>query len=361
MEIKTKSNVLIVDDAPENLQLLNGLLKDSYQVKAANNGERALEIVEKTSIDIILLDVVMPTMDGYEVCRRLKADSKYSDIPVIFLTAKDSSRDEQYGFDLGASDYIAKPVSPPVVLARVRTHLQVKASQDFLKDQNSFLEAEVRKRMKQVSEVQDVTISALASLAETRDQETGYHIRRTQWYVKLLAEKVKDHPRFCDELTPEIIDAFFKSAPLHDVGKVGIADNVLLKPGKLTAEEFEIMKGHAYLGFHALEMAEQEIGTEDSFLTAAKDIAHYHHEKWDGSGYPNGLSGEDIPLSARLMAIADVYDALISKRVYKDAMPHDKALEIIREGRGSHFDPDLIDAFFEIENQFMEIAEKYKD
>lgn len=361
MDNKTKANVLIVDDAPENLQLLNGLLKDHYQIKAANNGQRALEIVEKTQVDIILLDVVMPMMDGYEVCRRLKADNRYADIPVIFLTAKDSSQDEQYGFDLGASDYIAKPVSPPVVLARVRTHLQVKASQDFLKDQNAYLEAEVRKRMKQVSEVQDVTISALASLAETRDQETGYHIRRTQWYVKLLAEKVQDHPRYRDELTPEIIDAFFKSAPLHDVGKVGIADSVLLKPGKLTAEEFEIMKGHAYLGFHALEMAEQEIGTEDSFLTSAKDIAHYHHEKWDGSGYPNGLSGDDIPLSARLMAIADVYDALISKRVYKDAMSHDKALEIIREGRGSHFDPDLIDAFFEIEHQFSEIAEKYKD
>ncbi|MGI2260963.1 response regulator [Shewanella sp. GXUN23E] len=361
MESKAKSSVLIVDDAPENLQLLNGLLKDIYQVKAANHGQKALEIVEKTPVDIILLDVVMPGMDGYEVCRRLKADKRYRDIPVIFLTAKDSSQDEQYGFDLGASDYIAKPVSPPVVLARVRTHLQVKASQDFLKDQNAYLEAEVRKRMQQVSEVQDVTISALASLAETRDEETGYHIRRTQWYVKLLAEKVQDHPRFRDELTPEKIDAFFKSAPLHDVGKVGIADSILLKPGRLTPEEFEVMKQHAYLGYRALDMAEKEIGAEDSFLTAAKDIAYYHHEKWDGSGYPTGKQGEEIPLSARLMAIADVYDALISKRVYKDAMSHDQALDIIREGRGTHFDPDLIDAFFEIEDQFAEIAEKYKD
>ncbi|MBV7316076.1 two-component system response regulator [Shewanella sp. NIFS-20-20] len=357
----SKPCVLIVDDAPENLALLHGLLKDSYLVRAANSGEAALDVVSKMPIDIVLLDVIMPGMDGYEVCRRLKQNEETRSIPVIFLTAKDSTKDEQFGLDLGASDYIAKPISPPIVFARVKTHLQIKASQDFLKDQNTFLEAEVQRRIHQLSQVQDVTIAALASLAETRDQETGNHIRRTQWYVKLLAEKARYLPRFSERLTPDVISTYFKSAPLHDIGKVGIPDNILLKPGKLTADEFEIMKLHAYYGYQALVEAEADIGYEDSFLTAAKEIAHYHHEKWDGTGYPNGLCGEEIPLSARLMAIADVYDALISKRVYKDAMSHDQAMEIIHNGRGTHFDPDLLDIFFEIESEFQHIAEKYRD
>ncbi|AZQ12526.1 response regulator [Shewanella khirikhana] len=353
--------VLIVDDAAENLTLLNGLLKDKYRVRAANNGALALEIARKVPIDIVLLDVVMPGMTGYDVCRELKSDPELKHIPVVFLTARDSVEDEHHGFDLGASDYISKPISPPIVMARIKNLLQVKASQDFLRDQNQFLEQEVQRRTRQISEIQDVTISALASLAETRDQETGFHIRRTQWYVKLLAQKIREQDKFAKLMTDEYIETLFKSAPLHDIGKVGIPDHILLKPGKLDNDEFTVMKTHADLGWHAIEEAEKTIGSKESFLEVAKEIAHFHHEKWDGSGYPEGLAGEDIPLSARLMAIADVYDALISKRVYKSAMTHEAALQIIRNGSGNHFDPVLVDAFFAIEADFFAIANKFRD
>ncbi|PAJ75274.1 two-component system response regulator [Pseudoalteromonas sp. NBT06-2] len=358
---KIKPTVLIVDDTPDNLTLLNELLKEIYNIKAAVNGVIALNIINKGGIDIILLDVMMPEMDGYEVCRRVNADQLISHIPIIFLTAKNSIEDEQMGFELGAVDYISKPISPPLLIARVKTHLENKATKDFLKDQNNFLEEEVKRRTEEVSRIQNVTITAMASLAETRDQETGNHIRRTQLYIKVLATKLATLDKYKVQLTPDYIDILFKSAPLHDIGKVGIPDNILLKPGKLTADEFVIMEGHAMLGFKSVEEAEKHMGVEDTFLFTAKNIAHYHHEKWDGSGYPDGLVGEDIPLCARMMAIADVYDALISKRVYKKAMPHEQAMQIIIEGRGSHFDPILIDNFLEVEPEFYAIACEYSD
>lgn len=355
--------VLVVDDTPDNLSLMSGLLKDFYKVKVANNGEKALKISESDNPpDLILLDIMMPEMDGYEVCTRLKANEKTRDIPVIFLTTKSDVADETRGLDLGAVDYITKPISPPIVLARVRNHLEMKAARDFLKDRNRFLEEEVRKRTREVAAVQDVTIHAMASLAETRDNETGNHIRRTQWYVKLLAEKLRHNKRFRDELDSDrTIDLLFKSAPLHDIGKVGIQDRILLKPGRFEDEEFEIMKRHTTLGRDAIVTAEQSLDLELPFLHYAKEIAFSHQEKWDGSGYPEGLSGDDIPLSARIMAVADVYDALISRRVYKPGMPHEKAVEIIKEGKGSHFDPDIVDAFLEIADEFKEIAGRYID
>ena len=315
-----KSTVLAVDDSPENLTLLCELLSGRYRVKVAADGERALAVAAAPSgaPDLILLDVVMSGMDGYEVCRRLKANPATRDIPVIFLTAKSEIADEKHGLELGAVDYIAKPVSPPIVLARVRTQLSLKASADFLRDKAKYLEAEVAKRTREVMAIQDVTIMALASLAETRDSDTGNHIRRTQFYVKILAEKLKDNPRFSQFLTEPNILRLFKSAPLHDIGKVGIPDRILLKPGRFDAGEFEIMKTHTTLGFNAIEFAERTLGTQVEFLTMAKDIALYHQEKWDGSGYPEGLAGDDIPIPARLMALADVYDALISRRVYKE-------------------------------------------
>ncbi|MEC4724679.1 two-component system response regulator [Shewanella sp. D64] len=357
----SKQTVLIVDDTPDNLTLLHELLKDVYHVKAAVNGAIALNIISKGGIDIILLDVMMPVMDGYEVCRRVKGDAGLSDIPIIFLTAKTSINDETMGFDLGAADYLSKPISPPLLLARVKTHLQIKASKDFLKNQNAFLEIEVERRTQEVVNIQNVTITAMANLAETRDPDTGFHIKRTQIYMKLLATQLGTKEKYSEIMTSTYIERLFTSAPLHDIGKVGITDNILLKPGKLTREEFEVMKTHAYLGFKSLETAEKHMEQSDTFLHIAKDIAHHHHEKWDGSGYPDGLVGEDIPLSARMMAIADVYDALISKRVYKDAMTHETALDIIKEGRGNHFDPELIDAFLEVEADFFNIASKYKD
>lgn len=357
-----KATILIVDDTPDNLTLMSELLKDRYRVKVANGGEKALKIaLSDEPPDLILLDIMMPGVDGYEVCKRLKSEARAKDIPIIFLTAKSEVEDETYGLELGAVDYITKPISPPIVLARVKTHLSVKGVQDFLRDQKDFLEGEVEKRTYEVSAIQDVTILAMASLAETRDNETGNHIRRTQFYVKALAENLQTHPRFAFFLTGRNINLMFKSAPLHDIGKVGIPDRILLKPGRLTPEEFEIMKTHSAIGHDAIVRAEASLGTSVEFLALAKEIALSHHEKWDGSGYPAGASGDDIPISARLMALADVYDALISRRVYKEAMPHEKAVEIIMSSKGTHFDPDVVDAFREIQGEFSAIADRYVD
>ena len=357
-----KPTILVVDDTPENLTLMQALLKDLYRVKGANNGERALLIARSENPpDLILLDIMMPGIDGYEVCRQLKVNPATRDIPVIFLTAKTEVEDEKLGFGLGAVDYITKPVSPPIVMARVHTQLMLKASADFLRDQNEFLEAEVTKRTREVMAIQDVTILAMASMAETRDTDTGNHIRRTQRYVKALAWKLSTHPRFSSFLTSQNINLLYKSAPLHDIGKVGIPDRILLKPGRLTPEEFEIMKTHTTLGRDAIAHAEQELGADVEFLILAKEIAYSHQEKWDGSGYPQGLAGDQIPISARLMALADVYDALISRRAYKEPMPHEQAVDIIRQTSGRHFDPDVVDAFLAIEENFRAIALTYGD
>ena len=357
-----KPTILVVDDTPENLTMMSFLLKDRYKVKVANHGQKALRIAaSEPQPDLILLDIMMPEMDGYEVCRQLQQDPQTRNIPIIFLTAKASVEDEEFGLGLGAVDYITKPLSPPVVLARVKTHLSLKASADFLRSKSDYLEQEVAKRTREISAVQDVTILAMASLAETRDNETGNHIRRTQHYVKALAEALRQQPKFATVLDDHTIAMLFKSAPLHDIGKVGIPDRILLKPGRYEPEEFAIMQRHPLLGLQAIEHAEQSLGTSVDFLRVAKEIAYGHHQKWDGSGYPQGLVGEAIPLSARLMALADVYDALISRRVYKEGMPHQQAAGIIGQGRGSHFDPDVVDAFFQIEQTFVAIAQRYLD
>jgi putative two-component system response regulator len=362
LDYPEKASVLVVDDTPDNLTLMADLLKDHYRVKVANNGERALKIVRgDTPPDLILLDIMMPGLSGHEVCEQLKADSSTREIPIIFLTAMTAVEDEKKGLEMGAVDYITKPISPPIVLARVATHLKIKAAADFLRDKNAFLEAEVARRTREVNAIQDVTIIAMASLAETRDNDTGNHIRRTQFYVKALAEHLKHHPRFSRFLTDPTINMLYKSAPLHDIGKVGIPDRILLKPGRFTPEEFEIMKTHTTLGRDAIQAAEDRLGMEVEFLHYAKEIAYYHQEKWNGSGYPTGKAGEDIPASARLMAVADVYDALISRRIYKDGMPHDKAAEIMVADRGTHFDPDVVDAFVELQGEFQAIAARFAD
>lgn len=354
--------VLVVDDTPDNLTVMSSLLKGNYKVRVANNGERALKFARsQPHPDIILLDIMMPGLSGYDVIRELKSDVTTRHIPVIFLTAMSSAEDERLGLELGAADYITKPISPSVVLARVRTQLENKAAADFLRDQNSFLDNEVTRRTQELTAIQDVTIMAMASLAETRDSDTGNHIRRTQHYVRVLAQRLQSHPRFGYFLSDDTIEALYKSAPLHDIGKVGIPDRILLKPGRFTPDEFEIMKTHTTLGRAAIVAAEKQLGKEVGFLTHAKDIACYHQEKWDGSGYPEGLSGEGIPISARLMAVADVYDALISRRVYKEGMPHEKAVGIILEGRGNHFDPDIVDAFLELDEDFRAIAAQFAD
>jgi len=351
-----------VDDTLDNLTLMSGLLKDLYKVKIANSGEKAIRFVQSDNPpDLILLDIMMPGLSGYEVCTILKDDPKTRDIPIIFLTAMTATDDEKKGLALGAVDFITKPVNPPIVLARVATQLHVKASADFLRDKAAYLESEVAKRSKELAAIQDVTILAMASLAETRDNDTGNHIRRTQYYLELLANYLKNHDRFRRFLSDHTISMLFKSAPLHDIGKVGIPDRILLKPGRFEPHEFEIMKTHCKLGRDAIQHAEDQLGLEVEFLKFAKEIAYGHQEKWDGSGYPEGLAGDNIPISARLMAVADVYDALISRRVYKEGMPHTKAVSIIAEGRGSHFDPDIVDAFMALTEQFQEVAKRYAD
>ncbi len=362
LDLIKKATVLVVDDTPDNLALMSSLLKNDYKVKIANGGEKALKIAALDSPpDLILLDIMMPGMDGYEVCQQLKRDPRTMDIPVIFLTAKTEVEDEKKGLELGAVDYITKPISPPIVMARVKNHLALKAMADFLRDQNDFLELEVDKRTREVMAIQDVTILVMASLAETRDSDTGNHIRRTQFYVKALAEKLRGHPRFAWFLTEPNINMLFKSAPLHDIGKVGIPDRILLKPGRFEPHEFEIMKTHTTLGRDAIAHAESALGTNVDFLSFAKSIALSHQEKWDGSGYPQGLVGDDIPIPARLMAVADVYDALISRRVYKEGMPHEEAVQIMSEGRDTHFDADMFDAFVEIQEEFRAIARRFVD
>jgi len=357
-----KKTVLVVDDTPDNLALMSGLLKDLYRVKVANSGAKAMKIVRSDDPpDLILLDIMMPVHSGYDVCSEIKEDGRSRDIPVIFLTAMSGEEDEQRGLELGAVDYITKPISPPILLARVKAHLQLKAASDFLRDKNQFLEAEVARRTRELTAIQDVTIHAMASLAETRDSDTGNHIRRTQFYLRAVAEKLKEHPRFKRFLDPATIELLFKSAPLHDIGKVGIPDRILLKPGRLDEAEYELMKTHTTLGRDAIRQAEERLGMKVDFLRFAKEIAYSHQERWDGNGYPEGLGGDDIPIPARLMAVADVYDALVSRRVYKQGMSHDEALLILAEGKGSHFDPDVVDAFLEIGDDVRRIAALFRD
>jgi putative two-component system response regulator len=356
------ATLLVVDDTPENLAVMGALLQPSYRVRAASSGRRALEVAETRPVpDLILLDVMMPDMDGYATLAELRSNPATADIPVIFVTAMDATEDEEYGLSLGAVDYITKPVRPAIVLARVRTQLELKRARDRLRHQNAFLEAEIARRMGENQLVQDVSIHALARLAETRDPETGDHLKRTQGYVRTLAAQLRDHPRFREFLDDRNIELLTKSAPLHDIGKVGIPDHILLKPGKLTAEEWEIMKTHARLGSEAIEHAEEDAERSVAFLVLAKEIAHWHHEKWDGSGYPDGLAGDAIPISARLMALADVFDALICRRVYKPPMSFEQARDIIAAERARHFDPDVTDAFLAAFDEFVAIARRHRD
>lgn len=356
------ATILLIDDVAENLDILTELLSPQHRILAATSGLEALRVANgPAKPDLILLDIMMPEMDGFAVLAALRDKPATSDIPVIFLTALTDSGDEERGLLLGAADYIAKPISPAVALARVRAQLDAKLARDWMKNQNAALEAEVARRMTENNLTQKVSIRALAHLAEVRDPETGNHILRTQEYVRRMAMGLRHHPRFEATLSDHYIDLLARSAPLHDIGKVGIPDHILLKPGKLTSEEWVVMRTHAKLGSDAIEKAELDIETPLPFLSAAKEIAHWHHEKWDGSGYPDGLAGDAIPISARLMAMADVFDALISVRVYKPAMSPAEAREIITDGRGKHFDPDVTDAFLEGYADFVAIAERYSD
>lgn len=359
--VSLKPTVLVVDDSPFNLQLVSWLLREHCHVQIASSGEQALQIVEHAIPDLIVLDVVMPEMDGHEVCRRLKVNPKTSAVPILFLSGRIKDDDVCVGFELGASDYLNKPVNPRVFVARVKTQLRLKASADKLHVRQTAILNKLKAGSQELQVTQDLTIQALTTLAAIRDDETGNHLRRTQHYVRALAKELCVHPRFSTELTDQNIELMFKSAPLHDIGKVGIDDHILRKPGSFEAGEFELMKSHARLGYEVLAHAEEMLGGLIPFLRIAKEITLCHHEKWDGSGYPNGLKGDEIPISARLMAVADVYDAIISRRVYKTAMCHSTAARIICDGSGRHFDPDVVTAFLTLEAEFKNIALRFSD
>jgi putative two-component system response regulator len=356
--------ILIVDDNAENLTVLGELLQPHYQVRAANSGERALQLLQLDPLPtLILLDVMMPGLDGYAVLARVLADPRCREVPVIFVTAMEATEDEERGLLHGAVDYITKPIRPAVLLARVATHVELQRARQRQAEQNRWLEREIERRMAENQRLRDVGIHALARLAETRDNETGNHLRRTREYVRLLGMRLLDKPGFAGRLDAATVDLMARSAPLHDIGKVGIPDRILHKPGKLDADEWALMKTHAALGAEAIEQAERDAGRGEAldFLSHAKEIARSHHERWDGSGYPDGLAGEAIPLAARLMAVADVFDALICPRVYKKAWRIEAARDFIVGQRGRHFDPDVVDAFVEDFDALKAVAEQLAD
>jgi putative two-component system response regulator len=370
----TQPIILIVDDEPANLAVLSTLLRPGYTVRVCKSGPQALEAATRDPRpDLILLDVMMPGMDGFAVLQRLRAQALTAEIPVIFVTALDAELDEEQGLRLGAVDYITKPIKPTVVLSRVQVHIEVKQARDRLKSHNAWLEAEVKRRMSENLLIQDASLAAMAQLAETRDSDLGNHITRTQAYVETLARHLQRLPAHAATLDEANLNRIVKAAPLHDIGKIGIPDHILLKPGKLTPEEWTIMQSHCLIGGNAIERAINATLTHHSptpqrekpeslcFLEIAKEIALFHHEKWDGTGYPFGLREETIPLSARLMALADVFDALTTARVYKKAWPIAEAVNLIHQQGGRHFDPAVVDAFDAQLPTFIRIQQQLAD
>ncbi|MBF0620994.1 MAG: two-component system response regulator [Magnetococcales bacterium] len=344
----SKKTVLIVDDTPENVDVLRGILSQHYRIQVATNGRLALKIAfSPAPPDLILLDVMMPELDGYETCRLLKKDDRTSDIPVLFVTAKSDVKDETHGLSIGAADYLVKPVSPPIVLARVKTHLAINDKRKLLQDQVEARTAQLQERSKELFETRVEVIRQLGRAAEYRDNETGMHVIRMSRFVRLLALK--------SGLSQPEADQIMYASMMHDIGKIGIPDTILLKPGKLTNEEFDIIKSHPEIGHNIIGKQQANL------LSMGGLIALSHHEKWNGRGYPNGLAGEEIPLVGRFCAIGDVFDALTSIRPYKKAWSVDDALKLIIDEAGEHFDPKLAQMFVGMKSQIVEIMEKYKE
>ncbi|MCL2704865.1 MAG: response regulator [Spirochaetaceae bacterium] len=360
----TRSKVILVDDVKANLTMGRDLLKTFYEVYPVPSSEKLFELLENVDPDMILLDIEMPGMNGYEVIKKLKANPRFSDIPVIFLTSKDDESSEMEGFDLGAVDYVTKPFSGPLLLKRIANQLlivrqkkQLLASQAALKNHADNLEINVQEKTAEVIDLQNAVLSTVADLVEFRDRLTGGHIYRTQCYLQALIDEMVKSGIYADEVSKWNMNFFLPSAQLHDVGKIAITDLILNKPDKLTPEEIKIMKTHVPVGVDAIEQIMHKT-KEHAFLNHALLIAGTHHEKWDGSGYPVGLSGLNIPIEGRLMAIADVYDALISERPYKKALSHEEASKIIEDGAGSHFDAVLVDVFKKIKDKFKKISQE---
>jgi len=361
-----RDKIILVDDNKANLTMGREMLKTFYKVYPAPSAATMFDICEMTLPDLILLDIDMPEMNGYEALKKLKADSRLADIPVIFLTAKSDDDSELNGLELGAADYISKPFSGPLLLKRIANQLlitrqkrELLASQSALKDYTDNLEEMVQSKATRVIGLQNALIATVADLVECRDKHTGGHVARTQRYLEALTVELMNKKLYAEQMAGWDIEHFLSSAPLHDVGKIAITDLILNKPGKLTPEEFEIMKTHVTVGIDAIERIIDNMG-ENTFLLHTMYIAGTHHEKWDGTGYPMGLKGDNIPLEGQLMAIADVYDALISVRPYKKAFSHEDACRIIENGSGSHFNPLLVGIFSQVEGQFAQIAEEIK-
>jgi putative two-component system response regulator len=352
-----KAAVMVVDDTPANLKLLEEMLDgQGYHVVQFPSGALALRAAAQTPPDLVLLDIMMPGMDGFEVCRRLKADETLKEIPVIFISSLDDAVNKVKAFSEGGVDYVTKPFQEEEVLARVKTHLSLCRIRRELEKHNLYLEDLVRDKVKEISDSQLATILAVSKLAEYRDDETGRHIERTRTFCRILARKLRENHRYAGSITDAFMENIYHAAPLHDIGKVGIPDSILLKPGKLTPEEFETIKTHTTIGAMTLQSVRAKY-PQNAFINMGIALTRSHHEKWDGSGYPDGFAGEDIPLSGRIVSLADVYDALRSKRTYKEAFSHEQSCTIIREGAGKHFDPAVVDAFVSLGSEFAEIRE----
>jgi putative two-component system response regulator len=344
-------SILVVDDDATNLRMLQEILKPSYKVYAAPSGQWALGFLENHTPDLILLDIEMPVMNGYELIRRLKEDARFASIPVLFLTAQEGHEKEEQAFHLGAVDYILKPIATGVVRARVNLHIE-------LEDYRKRLETLVSEKTERLRMTQDSILDILANVTAWRDSGTGGHIDRTTSYTRLVADTLMASGDSEYSISPQYRANIVKSSKLHDIGKVAVPDNILLKPGRLTPEEFAEMKKHTTFGAQMIDDAIRDLGDDSSFLHVAREIVVSHHEWWNGSGYPNGLAGREIPVSGRIMAISDIYDSLTSERPYKGALTHDEAMSIIRNETGRHFDPRMINLLEETFPKFVEIAEE---
>ncbi|MDR2562232.1 MAG: response regulator [Holophagales bacterium] len=361
-----KKKVMLVDDNTTNLSMGKSALSDTYDVLTVNSGEKALQLLEKVVPDLILLDIEMPVLDGFETIKQIKGDEQLANIPVIFLTAMDGAGSELAGLSLGAVDYIHKPFSIPLLQKRIELHLMLQEQRGRLADQNTRLlefnqnlQSLVNAKTEKIVRLQDIFIETFAEMVESRDDTTGGHIVRTQLYVRALAEKMVKERIYINAIEEKDIEPIVRSAQLHDVGKIAIPDSILKKPGRLTDHEFEQMKRHTIIGMETISRIASKAEESDfGFLKHAQIMAHSHHERWDGKGYPLGLSGEDIPIQGRLMAIADVYDALVTARPYKAAFEHEMAVGIIIAGKGTQFDPLLGELFETLSVEFNEIAKR---
>lgn len=338
--------ILVVDDDRTNLIMAERLLGNEYTIVSVTSGEQAIKFLSKRKPDLILLDINMPEMDGFEVMRNIKGNENWEKIPVIFLTADRDTETEVECLQMGAVDFVGKPFEPEIVRNRIRRTLEI---EEYRKD----LEGVVRRQTAKIEKIQREIIISLANMIESRDGSTGQHVKRTSRYVEMIIEQLNARGMFAEEIDSAFIYNLVKAAPMHDIGKIKIRDDILQKPGKLDDKEFEEMKQHSSEGGKIIRMIMEKIEEKD-YIEVAYNVATFHHEKWNGKGYPDGLAGEQIPLEARIMAVADVFDALVSKRCYKDAMPLDKAFDIIEESKGEHFDPQIAQVFLELRPQIEE-------